>query len=100
MEEKKRKKLTKAEIERYLGDCKKVAADLKQYTKDCIYAETPEFRRIYEGKWIVVYKETVQATGPTLDSVMKRVDAKYLPRGSVVVRFQTEDEPPIRFFNY
>ena len=100
MEIKKRSKLTKSEIARYLGDSKKAAADLRQYTKDCIYAENSEFRKMYEGKWIVVYKESVQATGPTLDSVMKRADAKHLPRGSVVVRFQTEAEPPVRYFSY
>lgn len=95
-----KKKLSPSEIKRYLGDAKQVARELKQYAKDCIYADNPDFRETYENKWIIVFENAVRATGPTLAKVMEKCDRLKLPRRSVVVKFYSIDEPPKRYFKY
>ena len=76
-----------------IGDPREVDKELRAFSKSARWLSSRWAKLVerYPQEWIAVYSSRIRAHGPTLDSVLKELDAKGVPREKALVRFiQTE----------
>ena len=77
------------DINQLIGDPKKAAEELEafQETAKGLSSSQPRMVEEYPGQWVGLHSGRVRAHGPTLESVLERIDLEGLSREQVIVRF-------------
>lgn len=76
-------------IEEIIGDPKRLDAELQNFRKDTqiLSSRRANLIKKYQKKWVAIYEGKVQASAPSINSVLQAVDKLGLPRENIVVRF-------------
>ncbi len=83
-------KLSKAEAMKYLGaSAKQVDRELAAFRKAAAVLSRAHPRLIdnYEKQWVGIYRGVVEASGSTLNSVLRQLDKMHIPTDKVMVRY-------------
>ena len=83
-------KLSKAEALKYLGaSAKQVDRELAAFRKTAAVMSQADPRLIdkYAKQWVGVYRGKVEASGSTLNSVLRQLDKMHIPTENVMVRY-------------
>ena len=76
-------------INKLIGDPRRVAAELTSFqeTAKGLSANQPRMIEEYPELWVGLYSGSVRAHGPTLESVLEKIDSEGIPREQVIVKF-------------
>jgi hypothetical protein len=71
-----------------------IAQQLEQYRQDALYFERhrADLLAQHPDRWVAVYGGVVVATDRSLPRLLKRLDAKGLPRGQVFIEYLATHE--------
>ena len=78
-----------SDIAQLIGDPRKAVAELEafQETARGLSASQPRMIEKYPGQWVGLHSGSVRAHGPTLESVLEKIDSEGFSREQVIVRF-------------
>ena len=72
-----------------VGDPKTIDQALTRFreTTRLLSSQAPRMIEEYPDQWVALYDSEVQASGDSMEEVLRQVDRKELPRKHVIVRF-------------
>ena len=82
-------------VQAIIGDPRTVAKEIREFGEDSVKLEErrSQFLERYADQYIAFYRGEVHAHGENLAEVLRELDIKSLPRGSVIIQFMRTDPP-------
>ena len=88
MVRKKKPSISRAAIEKIIGDPSQIDLELQEFRRDTnLLSSQADYIDKYPKRWIAIYNGTVQADARSLKEVLAAIDILKLPRERVIVRY-------------